>query len=154
MFPDHDAGLGEAAAGRAGEDLEEMFAEPHRVVIGDDALVGEAADVVEDLLGRQWAIRGVRIRRSAGKARIVARKESRQDGVGVLERSGPRTAEFADEAILEGAPQALDAAFGLGRGGRDPADAEVRQGTAKLGRGTSEAAQLLGETGGSAREVL
>jgi len=111
MFPDHDPGLGEAAAGRAGEDLEQVLTELHGIVVGHGALVGEAADVVEDLLGRQWAIRGGRVRRSAGKARIVARKESRQDGVGVLERSGPRTAEFADEAILEGASEALDAAF-------------------------------------------
>ena len=42
--------------------------------------------------------------------------------------------ELGDEAILQGGPEALDAAFGLGRVGGDIADAEVREDLAELGR--------------------
>ena len=42
-------------------------------------------------------------------------------------------AELDDEAILQGAPEPLDAALGLGRVGGDVADAEVPQDLAEVG---------------------
>jgi hypothetical protein len=42
-------------------------------------------------------------------------------------------AEFADQAVLRGAPGALDAAFGLGRVGRDLLDAELVEGASEWG---------------------
>jgi hypothetical protein len=43
-------------------------------------------------------------------------------------------AELDDEAVLQGAPEPFDAAFGLRRAGRDVADAEVVKDAAELGR--------------------
>src|SRR5256885_13127219 len=43
-------------------------------------------------------------------------------------------AKFADQAILAGAPGALDAALGLGRVGRDLFDAEFFEGASELSR--------------------
>lgn len=147
MFPDQDTGLGITAAVRAGKDLEQVLAELHGIVVGHNALVGEAANIVEDLGRGQGAIRGAWIGGRLGEARIVAGEEARQDRVGLLEGTRPRATQFADESAVEGAPQALDAAFGLRRGGGDPADAELLEGASELRRRTLEAAQLLGECG-------
>ena len=45
----------------------------------------------------------------------------------------PVEAQLGDEAILQGLPEPFDAALGLGRVGRDVADAEVPQDLAELG---------------------
>ena len=52
------------------------------------------------------------------------RKTNGGELVGGVEIAGLSEAEFADQAVLAGAPGALDAAFGLGRVGGD-ADAEL-----------------------------
>ena len=140
MFMDHHPGLRVTATLGAGEELDQVFLEADGVVVGDRAFVLEAADVVERHTGRHRAIRGVRIGRGVGKASIVPWEERGEDGVGLGARARVRTAEFTDQAILEGAPEALDAAFGLGGGGRDPADAEFAQGPTELGRELLEAA--------------
>ena len=44
--------------------------------------------------------------------------------IGLFDRAGLGEAEFADETVLEGAPEAFDAAFGLGGVGRDLLDSE------------------------------
>jgi len=72
MLPDDDARLGVTAAMGAGEDLEDVLAESHGVVIGHGAFIREAADVIEVLLGGEGPIGGVRVGRGVGKARIVA----------------------------------------------------------------------------------
>lgn len=143
MFPDHDAGLGIAAAVRAGEDLEHVLTELHGIVIGHGALVGEAADVIEDLCWDERSICDMGIGGGLRKACIVAREEAGQDGVGLLEGAGPRPAQFTDEAILQGAPEAFDPAFGLRGSGRDPADAQLLEGAADVGERARAAAQLL-----------
>lgn len=147
MFSDDDAGLGITAAVRPWQDLEQVRPELDGVVVGDDALVGEAADIVEDLLRSERSIRDVRIGRGVSKACIVAGEETRQDRVGLFEGAGTRAPQFADKPAVEGAPQAFDAAFGLRRRGGDPADAELLQGAAELRWRAVEAAQLLGEGG-------
>ena len=53
-------------------------------------------------------------------------------------------AEFADQAVLAGAPGALDAAFGLGRVGGDLLDAEFFQSAAQMG-GALFSGELFGE---------
>jgi hypothetical protein len=66
----------------------------------------------------------------------------RQVGLGGGEGGEAVEAEFGDEAILQGLPEPLDAAFGL-RGARgDVADAEVAEDLAELG-GVLGALQLL-----------
>jgi hypothetical protein len=54
--------------------------------------------------------------------------------LGVLEGIDVVEAPFAREAILQRAPQALDAPLGLGRVRRDVADAEVLEHGAQVGR--------------------
>jgi len=148
MFPDHDVGLGVAAAMRAGEDLEHVLAELHGIVIGHGALVGEAADVLEVLVGGQRPVGAVRIGGCVSEARIVAWEELREDRIRFLQSAGASPAEFAGQAILKGPPEPFDATLGLRRGGRDPADAEVLQSAADLRGRPSEATQLLGESRG------
>ncbi len=148
MFPDHDPGLGIAVAPGVGEDLQQMPPEVHSIVIGHRALVGEAADVLETLVRGQRAIGGVRGRGGVSEARIVTREEAGQDSIRLVQGARASAAEFADQAILERAPEALDAAFGLRGGGRNPADTEVLQGAPKLGGGLAETAELLGECEG------
>ncbi len=46
---------------------------------------------------------------------MEVRQESRQDAIGLIQRSRLGQAEFADETILKGAPEAFNAAFGLSR---------------------------------------
>ena len=53
-----------------------MLAESHGVVIGHGALIREAADVIEVLLGGEGPIGGVRVGRGVGKARIARVTES------------------------------------------------------------------------------
>lgn len=81
MFADHDPGFRISAALGVGEDLEHVLPQPGGVVVGDDALVGEAADVVEGLRGRQRPIGGARIGRGLREARVVAGQERHKDGV-------------------------------------------------------------------------
>lgn len=145
MFPDHDVGLGVAAPMRAGEDLEQVLPEPHGVVVGHGALVREAADVLEVLIGGQWPVGAVRIGGCVSEARIIAGEEAREDRIRFLQGACASPAEFADQAILKGPPEPFDATLGLRRGGGDPTDAEVLQGAAKLRGRPPEAAQLLGE---------
>ncbi len=142
MFPDQDAGLGVAATLRAGLELEEVLAELDGIVVGHGAFIGEAADVVEDLLGGERTIHRVRIGRGVSKARMVAREEAGQDRVGVVEGARAGAAELAAQAIVDGAPEAFDPAFGLGGGRGDPADAHLAEGAADVGERALVAAQL------------
>lgn len=87
--------------------------------------------------------------RGLRKARVIAREVAIQDALGLGEGSSIGQAEFSDEAVLQRAEEALDPAFGLGRRGRDPADAEVVEGASDL-RGGHGALQLLHEAVGRA----
>ncbi len=106
-----DARLRVAGPVGIGQELQVLRAERDGIIIGHRALMGEAADVVELELRRQGPIGRPGLGGGAGKARIVAREEGRQDGVGLVEGAGLGEAEFTDQAILEGAPEALDAAL-------------------------------------------
>ena len=85
-----------------------------------------------------------RIARGAGKAAIEAGPEAIEDTLGLRCSAGVLESEFGDEAVLEGAEEPFDPAFGLwGRGG-DPGDAEFAQGAADLGVGDI-ACELVGD---------
>lgn len=60
-----------------------------------------------------------------GEPSVVAFEETRQVGVGRLDRRDPRQTQLANEPVLERAPQALDSALGLGRVRSDPADGRL-----------------------------
>jgi hypothetical protein len=70
-----DARLGVAGAVGVGEQLQVLRAERDGIVIGDDALIGEAADVVERAPRWERPIGGAGLGGGAGEARIVAREE-------------------------------------------------------------------------------
>lgn len=128
-----DAGAGVAAARRAWLELEQCAVELERIVLADRTSVLEAADAVE--IGGRGAPGRLRVSGRLREARIVAREKPIEHALGVGERAGLREPEFDDEAVLEGAEEALDPSLAFrGRGG-DPANAELMQGAADLGGG-------------------
>jgi len=100
------------------------------VVGADHALVAEAEAAGEIETRRQGAEVALSLAGRDGEALIVVGAEASEDLVGGVEIAGPGKAEFADQAVLAGAPGAFDAAFGLGRVGGDRLDAEFLQGAA------------------------
>jgi hypothetical protein len=74
------------------------------------------------------------VARSTSEAAVVVGGELAQDGIGRVEVTSPGQTKFTAQAILQQAPEAFDAAFGLGRLGREEIDAELFESAAKLGR--------------------
>ena len=70
----------------------------------------------------------------ATEASVVVRQEAAQDLVGGDQIVGPGQTQLTGESILEGAPETLDTAFGLGTLGRDVGDAELLQSAAELSK--------------------
>jgi len=128
------------AAPGAARDLDPAPPEAHGVVAGHHALVPAAQELGEVAWG--LAPRGGGLGGRVGEAAIEVREELRQEGVGGLARGDPAQAQFADEAILQGSPEALDAALGLGRAGREVADPELLEHAPEVG-GILDAPQLL-----------
>ena len=131
-----------AAVGAAG-DLDQAGAEADGVVAGDAARVA-AAQAVGEIAGRA-APGGQGLDGRLREAAVVVGEIGGQVGLGRGHRGEPAEAELGDEAILEGVPESLDAALGLGRVGGDVADPEVPQDLAELG-GMLPALQLFLET--------
>jgi len=102
----------------------------HDIVVADDAFVREAADAFEILRGRAPGFFGMAGR--ASEAAIVIGDKLAQDGIGPLQIAGLGEAEFTGEAVLQDAPEAFDAAFGLGSLRGDEGNSELRQGAAEL----------------------
>jgi len=111
-------------------DLEALAFPLHDVVVTDDALVNEAADAVQ--IFRGGAPGGLHITRPAGEAAVEVGDESAQHGVGGVQIAGLSEAQLAAQTILEDAPEAFDAAFGLGTAGGDEGDAELLEGASEL----------------------
>ena len=125
-----DFGSGKAEALALLGDLKALAVPLHDVVVADHALVDEAADAVEIFRSRTPG--GLQVARSAGEAAIVVGHEHAQHGVGGVQIGSLRQSEFAAQPILEHAPEAFDAAFGLRAAGGDKGDAELFEGTAEL----------------------
>ena len=66
------------------------------------------------------------------KALIEAWQEVPQDLVCLVDGGGTSQSKLGDQAVLEGAPGALDAALGLRSVGEDEADAQLLQCPAEL----------------------
>jgi hypothetical protein len=75
---------------------------------------------------------------------FVVDAEPGQYGVRLLQGGGVDQAEFADQAVLTGAPDAFDAALGLGGVGGDLFNAEFVESASEL-RGKLFSSQLFGE---------
>lgn len=110
------------------------------VIVADDALVDQAADAIQ--LDRSGTPGLFRLAWRASEAPVVVGKKTAQDLVGRFDIGGSGQTEFAGEAVLQGAPEACDTAFGLRTLRGDVGDAELIQGAAELG-GLAAAGQLL-----------
>ena len=96
----------------------------------DDAFVPERTDALEIVGSGPPSFGG--LARGACEATVVVGQESAQDRVGRVDVASLGQAEFAGEAILQHAPEAFDAAFGLGRLRGDEGNAQLSQGAAEL----------------------
>src|SRR5580693_2419766 len=130
-FIDVNLGSGKAEALALLRDLETLALPLHDVVVADHALMNEAADAIQ--IFRGGAPGGLHVAGPTGEAAVVVGDENAQHGVGGVQIAGLRQPEFAGEAILEHAPEAFDAAFGLRAAGGDKGDAELLQSAAELG---------------------
>src|ERR1019366_2182692 len=110
----------------------------------DHALVAQTEAAGEIEAARQGAEVAGGVGGGAGKALVVVGAEASEHGVGLLQGGGAGETEFADQAILAGAPGALDAALGLRRVGGDLLDAEFLQGASQLS-GRLFAGELFGQ---------
>ncbi len=128
---DMDFGSGEAEALALLGDLEALTVPLHDVVVADHALVNEAADAVEIFRSRTPS--GLHFTRTAGEAAVIVGEEKAQHGIGGVQIAGLSQTKLAAQAILEHAPEAFDAAFGLRAAGGDEGDAEMIEGAAELG---------------------
>ena len=128
---DLDFSAGEAEAAGLLGDLEAAALPLHDVVVADDAFVHEAADAVEAV--RRGPPSGLHFAGFFSETAVVVGEELAQDGVGGVEVSSLGKAEFTAQAILQQAPEPLDAAFGLRAVGGDEGDAELFQGATELG---------------------
>ena len=90
----------------------------------------QAADTVQ-VLGR-GAPGFFCVPRCASEAAVVGGKKAAQGLVGRVQIGGAGQTEFACETILEGAPEAFDAALGLRTVRGDVGDAELFEGAAEL----------------------
>ena len=122
-----------------------MSAESDDVIGGDHALVAEAEAAGEVEARRQSAKVALSLASGDGEALVVVGAEAGEHVVGGVKVAGLSEAEFADQAVLAGAPGALDAAFGLGRVGGDLLDAEFFQSPAQMG-GALFPGELFGQS--------
>jgi hypothetical protein len=105
-----DPARGIGAAVGAWLDGKPLAAEGEGVVIGHEALMFEAQDVLRRQSGGPGPIRQRLFSRRHGKAGV----EAQQRLVDLLEVGRSGLPQGLDQAVLEGPEKALDAAFGLG----------------------------------------
>src|ERR1700730_651069 len=121
-----------------------MGVEGDDVIGADHALVAEAEAAGEIEAERKRAEGGLSLAVTDGEALIIIGAEAGEDLVGGVEIAGLGEAEFADQTVLAGAPDALDAAFGLGRVGGDLLNAEFLQSPSQMG-GALFTGELFGQ---------
>ena len=108
-----DATARVAAPAWSGCYLDEALFEPHRVVVGDAAVVVEATDGPEVRTRRARPVGGLWLGGLMSKALTETWEVGLEDGVGLIEGAGARPSQLLNKAVLEGAPAALDSALGL-----------------------------------------
>src|SRR5579863_3817696 len=136
-----DLGAGEAEAAALGRNLEAPALPLHDVVVADHAGMHETADAVQ-MLGFR-APGGCGFPRATGEAAVVVGDKAGEHGVGRVQITGLGQTEFAGEAVLQHAPEAFDATFGLGTAGGDEGNAELFQSASELS-GIALAGELFG----------
>jgi len=140
MRVDVDASAGEAASTRPGAELDEAAVQLHRVIVLDGAAVFEATYALEG--GPRWsrAPGGGQLRGWVREAGIVTGEQAVDDSLGLGECARVGEPQFDDEAILEGAEEALNPTFRLWGVSSDPLNAEFLKRASDLGlpRGAAE----------------
>jgi len=126
----------------SGRQLDPAGPEADGVVASDLARVAAAED--EGEIARGETPGGRRVARGPREAGVQVSEEFGQKGIGPLGGGDVAQAQFAAQAILQGAPEAFDAAVGFGRAGREVADTEIVQDAAEVG-GVLGAPELFGE---------
>ena len=111
QLADLDAGARPGAAGGAGRELDAARAQADGVVAGHDATVAAAQD--EGQRRRGPPPHGVGIHRRAREAPIEVLHKVGQERVGRLPTVDPMHPELTNEAILQRAPEPLDATLAL-----------------------------------------
>src|SRR6267154_3541268 len=101
------------------------------VVVADHTLMDKAANAVR-IFGRGTPC-GLHFAGAAGEVAVVVGEEQAEHGIGGVQIASLSETQFAAQAILEYAPEAFDAAFGLGTASGDEGDAELLQRTSELG---------------------
>src|SRR5437879_2322984 len=122
-FADFGAAAGVGAAAGAPGNLHPARPEADRVVAGDDAWIATAEETIERA-GRPPPDAG-RVGRGPGEAAVEVGEEGGQVGIGRLEGGDPAEAQLADEAVLQGLPQTLNAATGQRGVATDVAATEI-----------------------------
>jgi hypothetical protein len=97
-----------------GRDVHDHCSKPDGVVVGNEALVLEAEDVVERPSPGPGQPGGGGIGRGDREAAVVPGEIALEDHTGLLLGGGTGEPELAGEAVLERAPEALHPALGLG----------------------------------------
>ena len=111
---------------------------------GDDPLVAQAEAACEVETAGQAAEVGSGLGGGASEALVVIGAKVGEHGVGLRQGGGAGEAQFADQAVLAGAPGALDTALGLRGVSGNLLDAELLQGLSELS-GSLFAGELFGE---------
>ncbi len=130
-------------AGQGGQG-DEARAQHDGVVGIYDALVVQAEAAGEIEAARQATKVAGGVGGGMGEALIVIGAEACEHKVGLFDSGGLSQTKFADQAVLASAPSALDAAFGLGRVGRDLLDAELVESASQLS-GSLFSGELFGQ---------
>jgi hypothetical protein len=139
-FAHLDAAARVGAAAPAARNLDEAGPEADGVVPGHRALVAAAQEVGK--VRRRAPPGRAGVGRRVGEAAVEVGAEGGEEGVGGLAgREGVET-QLGGQPVLQGAPEPFDAAFGLGRAGRDVADGELLEDAAEVG-GVLGAQELL-----------
>src|SRR5664280_1352250 len=129
-----DGFSGVATMARQGGQGDGVGAQADRVVGGDDALIAQAEATGQIEAARQGAKVASGLGGRAGEALLVIGAEAGEHHIGLLQSGGLGQAKFADQTVLASAPDAFDAALGLGRVGGDLLHAEFLEGASQLGR--------------------
>ena len=112
--------------------LHDARAEGQRVVTGDEARIAAAQNPMQ--IAWSGAPDAGQRRGRGSEAAIVVDDEGGQEGVRGLQGVHTAQAQLADQAILQGAPEAFNAPFSLRRMGSDEGDAEVGKHAAEMRR--------------------
>jgi len=126
----------------SGWDIDDHACELHGVIVSDNPPMLETEELVVVTARRSGLPGGGRVIRGHGKATVVTGQETSQDEIRVGKRSGAGEPQLTGQPVLEGAPEPLDAAFGLGRSSQEELDAELLEQPSKLSRPLS-AGELL-----------